>query len=105
MPAPMQTAIARRVRARSPIDTLRPCSDLEPLLCDGDAILIDRKPQDRQEGRIFVVRTGDGLVVKRAGRCEGGWLLVSEHPSWAPIAWPGDAETIGQAVWTARSLV
>ena len=24
----MQTAIARRVRARSPIDTLRPCSDL-----------------------------------------------------------------------------
>ena len=79
---------------------------MEPLLRDGDSILVDRKPQDRQEGRIFVVRTGDGLVVKRAGRDEsGGWLLLSEHPSWKPAPWPADAETVGQAVWTARSLV
>ena len=44
---------------------------------------------------------GDSILVDRARR----WLLVSEHPSWGPVPWPGDAETIGQAVWTARSLV
>ena len=79
---------------------------MEPLLREGDSILVDRQRRDRAEQCIYVVRTGDGLVVKRAGRgADGAWLLVSEHPSWAPIAWPGGAETIGQAVWTARSLV
>ena len=79
---------------------------MEPLLCEGDSILVDRKRRRRLQDRIFVVRTDDGLVVKRAGRDDdGGWLLVSEHPSWAPAPWPADAETIGQAVWTARSLM
>ena len=55
---------------------------MEPLLCEGDSILVDRQRRDRAENRIFVVRTGDGLVVKRAGRDErGAWLLISEHPS------------------------
>ena len=79
---------------------------MEPLLREGDSILVDRKRRRRMQDRIFVVRTDDGLVVKRAGRGgDGGWLLVSEHPSWGPVPWPADAETIGQAVWTARSLV
>lgn len=79
---------------------------MEPLLREGDSILVDRKRRRRLHDRIFVVRTDDGLVVKRAGRGDDGrWLLISEHPSWAPAPWPADAETIGQAVWTARSLV
>ena len=79
---------------------------MEPVLPDGCSILVDRERRDRVEDRIFVVRTGDGLIVKRAGRdADGGWQLLSEHPSWAPARWPSDAETIGQAVWTARSLV
>lgn len=79
---------------------------MEPLLQEGDSILVDRKRRRRIQDRIFVVRTDDGLVVKRAGRDEdGGWLLLSEHPSWEPAPWPANAETIGQAVWTARSLV
>ena len=79
---------------------------MEPLLSEGASILVDRKRRRRVEGRIFVVRTDDGLIVKRAGRDPGGrWRLLSEHPSWTPAPWPADAETIGQAVWTARSLV
>ena len=55
---------------------------------------------------VLVVRTGDGLTVGRAGREEGGgWLLIGERPSWEPVPWPADAETIRQTVWAARSLV
>ena len=67
---------------------------MEPLLHEGDSIPVDRQRRDRAEHRIYVVRTGDGA-----------WLLVSEHPSWAPIAWPGGAETISRTVWTIRFLV
>ena len=79
---------------------------MEPLLSEGASILVDRKRRRRIENRIFVVRTDDGLIVKRAGRSgDGRWQLLSEHPSWAPAPWPPGAETIGQAIWTARSLV
>lgn len=79
---------------------------MEPLLCEGKSILVDRKRRRRMQDRIFVVRTDDGLVVKRAARSEDSeWLLLSEHPSWEPATWPTDAETIGQAVRAARSLV
>ena len=79
---------------------------MEPVLCEGAPILVDRDRRRRVENRIFVVRTMDGLVAKRAGRDSGGkWQLVSEHPSWAPMPWQKDTETIGQAVWTARSLI
>ena len=79
---------------------------MEPLLYEGASILVDRKRRRRIKNRIFAVRTDDGLIVKRAGRDGvGKWQLLSEHPSWSPAPWPADAETIGQAIWTARSLI
>ena len=79
---------------------------MEPLLYEGASILVDRKRRRRIENRIFAVRTDDGLIVKRAGRDGvGKWQLLSQHPSWSPAPWPADAETIGQAIWTARSLI
>ncbi len=79
---------------------------MEPLLREGDWVLVDRRQRRRAPGRIFVVRTGDGLAIGRAGRGDdGGWLLIGERPSWEPVPWPADAETVGQAVWAARSLV
>ena len=79
---------------------------MDPTLPDGCSILVDRKRRRRVEKGLFVVRTGDGLVVKRARRDgEGGWLLVSDHRSWPSEPWPADAQTIGQVVWMARALV
>ena len=53
----------------------------------------------------LVVRTEDGLIVKRAGKDkDGGWQLVSDHPSWKPVSWPGKAEVIGEVKWMAREL-
>ena len=78
---------------------------MEPTLPEGCVILLDRNRRQRREGRIFVVRTQDGLVVKRAGKSEGGgWQLVSDHPRWPEAPWPGDAIIIGEVKWMAREL-
>ena len=78
---------------------------MEPTLPEGCVILLDRNRRRRLEGRIFVVRTGDGLVVKRVGKgTDGGWQLVSDHPRWPDAPWPGDAAIIGEVRWMAREL-
>ena len=78
---------------------------MEPTLPDGCVILLDRNRTRRRRGHIFVVRTEDGLIVKKAGKDkDGGWQLVSDHPSWKPVPWPDGAEVIGEVKWMAREL-
>ncbi|MCE2493609.1 MAG: helix-turn-helix transcriptional regulator [Alphaproteobacteria bacterium] len=79
---------------------------MEPTLPDGSSILVDRARTRRRQGRVYVLRTGDGLIAKRAGKSDGGgWLLESDHPAWASVPWPADAELLGEVTWTARSLI
>ena len=79
---------------------------MEPLLPDGCSILVDRSRRRRFRGRVYVLRTDDGLVVKRLVRDggDGDWLLESEHPSWETRAWDRDNVIIGEVRWMARSL-
>ena len=79
---------------------------MEPTLPEGCVVLLDRnRRRRRREGRIFVLRTGDGLVVKRAGKgTDGGWQLVSDHPRWPDVPWPDDAAIVGEVRWMAREL-
>ena len=80
---------------------------MEPVLPDGCSVLVDRNRRRRYVGRIYLARTDEGLVVKRAGKDEGGgWLLTSESdaPEHAPIPWPADAETIGEVRWMAQNF-
>ena len=78
---------------------------MEPTLPEGCVILLDRNQRQRREERIFVLRTKDGLVVKRAGKGTGGrWQLISDHPRWPDAPWPGDATIIGEVKWMAREL-
>ena len=78
---------------------------MDPTLPEGCVILLDRNRCRRREGRIFVVRTEEGLVVKRAGKgTGGGWQLVSDHPRWPDAPWPADATIIGEVKWMAREL-
>ncbi len=75
---------------------------MEPALPDGCVILIDRNRTRRRKGHIFVVRTENGLIVKRAGKDKkGNWLLVTDHPAWKPVLWPEDTVTIGEVKWSA----
>ena len=79
---------------------------MEPTIAAGSSILVDRSRTQRRNGRIFVVRTAVGMVVKRAVRGEdGSWQLASDHRAWKPVAFPEDAVILGHVVWTARALV
>ena len=51
---------------------------MEPTLPEGCVILLDRNRRSRREGRIFVLRTEEGLVVKRAGKGRRRWLAINQ---------------------------
>ena len=82
---------------------------MEPTLVDGCSILVNLAGRRRRVGRIYVVRTADGLVVKRAGRdVAGAWQLVSDNPNkhvWPTRPWPPGAEIVGEVKWAARTFV
>ena len=83
-------------------------TSMEPTLTDGCSILIDLNRRRRIEGRIFVVRTDDGLIVKRAGKSRAGnWQLVSDNPDkkeWPTLRWRDNAEVLGEVKWAARTF-
>lgn len=74
---------------------------MEPTLPAGFKILVDRERTRRRAGRIFVVNTAEGMVVKRLGRTGRRWLLLSDHPSWEPAPWPREAEVVGEVRWAS----
>ena len=77
---------------------------MEPTLPAGAKILVDRTRTRRRTGRIFVVTTDEGLVVKRLERRGRLWFLVSDHPSWEPVPWPPEAEVVGEVRWASRTF-
>ena len=78
---------------------------MEPTVWDGSSVLVDRSRTEWRPNRIFVLRTPDGPVIKRAGLdAAGDRVFLSDHPAWDPVPAPDDAEVIGQVVWTARTL-
>ena len=77
---------------------------MEPTLPAGSKILVDRTRTRRRAGRIFVVTTDEGLVVKRLERRGRQWFLVSDHPSWEPVPWPREAEVVGEVRWASRTF-
>ena len=78
---------------------------MEPTLPDGCVILLDLNRTTILDGRIFVLRTEDGLIVKRAGKDDAGnWLLVSDHSDWKAVPWPRATVVKGEVKWMAREL-
>lgn len=51
-----------------------------------------------------MARTDEGIIVKRARRDTGCWILSSDHPNWPPRPWPADADLIGEVRWMARTF-
>ena len=82
---------------------------MEPTLVDGCSILVNLASRRRRVRRIYVVRTGDGLVVERAGRDpSGAWQIVSDNPNkhvWPTRPWSPEAEIVGEVKWAARTFV
>jgi len=73
---------------------------MEPLLRDGDEILVDRAPRPFRDG-IHVVRLGDSLMVKRVASAGAGRLaLLSQNLAYPPVEVSADeVKIIGRVVW------
>lgn len=73
---------------------------MEPLLRDGDEILVDRSPRPFRDG-VHVVRLGDTLMVKRVASAGGGRLaLLSQNLAYPPVEVSAEeVEIIGRVVW------
>ena len=77
---------------------------MEPTLPDGCSILVDRSRRELNPKRIYVLRTEDGLVVKRVDRNRDGWWLVSDNTEWLPVMLTEEADIVGEVRWVARTL-
>lgn len=81
---------------------------MQPVLNDGDDIMVDRGAafQPLRDG-IHVIRLDGALMVKRLARAPGGRLSVLSdnpaYPSW-PDRHPSEVELVGRIVWVGRRL-
>jgi phage repressor protein C with HTH and peptisase S24 domain len=78
---------------------------MEPLLNDGDEILVDRSPRAFRDG-IHVVRLGDTLMVKRVASAGAGRVaLLSQNLAYPPVEVAADeVEIIGRVVWKGGKI-
>ncbi len=80
-------------------------ASMEPTLPDGCSILVDRKRREPHQGRIYVMRTEEGLVVKRLGLDEvGRWEIRSDSPDWRATPMSPGTEIIGEVRWYAVTV-
>lgn len=77
---------------------------MEPTLPDGCSVLLDRRRRSPRDGRIYVARTDEGVVVKRLQRVSGRWTLTSDHPAWRTETLLADADVIGEVRWMAQTI-
>ena len=79
---------------------------MEPTLPDGCSILVDRQRREPHEGQIYVMRTDEGLVVKRLGKDEKGrWLVVSDNSDCPPAPMLYGTDIIGEVRWLGRTFL
>jgi phage repressor protein C with HTH and peptisase S24 domain len=73
---------------------------MDPLLRDGDEILVDRTPRPFREG-VHVVRLGDALHVKLLQAIPPDRLrLVSNNDAYEPVEVAmADVDVVGRVVW------
>lgn len=78
---------------------------MDPLLRDGDEILVDRTPRGFREG-VHVVRLGEALHVKLLQAVPPGRLrLISQNPAYEPVEVAmGDVDIVGRVVWKGGRL-
>lgn len=83
---------------------------MEPTIRDGSLLLIDRAQTSPQEGKVFAIRYGDEMRVKRIySRYDGGLILRSDNRSQypdqeIPAADLRHIEIVGRIVWSAGEM-
>ena len=82
---------------------------MEPTLPDGCAILVHLASKEHRDGKIFVIRIEEELIVKRLVHDQfAGWLIYSDNPdkiAWPTRPWPDDAAVVGEVKWLGRTFM
>lgn len=83
---------------------------MEPSLYDGDLVMIDRRKTSIRSGRIYALRDGDALRIKRVEMIPGTALILrSDNPAHAPEHKVGSAmnaiKVLGEVVWSGHTWV
>jgi phage repressor protein C with HTH and peptisase S24 domain len=78
---------------------------MDPLLRDGDEILVDRTPRPFREG-VHVIRLGEALHVKLLQAVPPDRLrLISKNPAYEPVEVAmADVDVVGRVVWKGGRL-
>ena len=81
---------------------------MQPLIRDGDFILVDQGDRSPLDGLIYLLSVGGTLMVKRLFRLPMGWRLHSESRNYSPIDLQGDelgtVRVIGRVRWFGRVI-
>lgn len=82
-------------------------NSMEPAMREGDRLIVDTSRRVPHTGELFVLREGEGIVVKRIERmrCSAPprLRLISINPDYAPVTCLAeDVEPVGKVIWTVR---
>jgi phage repressor protein C with HTH and peptisase S24 domain len=98
--------LAEQGLERAELSAIRVEGDsMEPLLNDGDEILVDRSPRPFRDG-IHVVRLGETLMVKRIASAGPGRIaLLSQNLAYPPVEVAAEeVAIIGRVVWKGGKI-
>ena len=74
-------------------------ASMEPNIHSGDVLVIDHDDREPREGRMCVLMTETGIVVKRMRRKNRRWQMTSDNPDWPPRMITEDDRILGRVVW------
>jgi len=87
-------------KPRSAIALRADGDSMEPIIHSGDFLAIDRDDREPRSGKIYVLRTDTGLVVKRLRQEAGGWIMTSDNGADYPPRPVGQEDRIlGRVIW------
>lgn len=81
---------------------------MEPTIADGDMVLVDRSRRGVIGGAIYVLRSGEGIVVRRLQPIGRRLQAISDNKLYETYEIDpsdSDIEVVGQVIWIGRELV
>ena len=74
---------------------------MTPTLANGSLILVDYLRDAPRQNCLYVFRSGDALLVKRA-QWRRAWWWYSDNPKWEPFPLEADMRVWGEVRWHFR---
>ena len=77
---------------------------MEPTIAKHSMVLVDLSRYRRWQERIYAIRIGDNLIIRRLTKSKDKWQLISDNPRSKPQPFPSSAEIIGEVRWMAKTF-